>query len=452
MSIFDKFKKKKVEEVPVEAVDTDVQDLTDAVAEVQDEVAENKNSSNAELQEEAELSSKMREDAQEQFEETDDSDEEEHRFTLMVEDAFQLEDNNGVVVVGNLHGKMKKGDKIYVLFPNNRMIISTAEEMEIGPGRRVTEAEDEKVALQIFEVKKKEYMPPFTVITNIAPNLNTQNAREIENPMLLGMSMEYPTRGPEPTYNNILIYMICHSKYVVPASLNAANAAPGKVPQIQFPSLVDPSDTSRHVLPVFTDWNALSRWEGVFDEKHPEQAAILTFQEAVSVCQGKGIVINPFGPMVISVSAENIQQIINLESYKKEFGTGEKPASSSANEGTKNNNSAATKQSDAPRMMLGVPKEDKPEVKAVTDAIVAYAKGETSIKRIDLLLKVDLQQKKSFVCVIDCPQNQTARIGAEIQKAASPKLKEVEKIEFFLYGSAKFVNDMVSEKSIIYQR
>ena len=45
----------------------------------------------------------------------------------------------------------------------------------------------------------------------------------------------------------------------------------------------------------------------------------MTFQEAVSVCQGKGIVINPFGPMAISVSSENIQQILNLESYKKEF-------------------------------------------------------------------------------------------------------------------------------------
>jgi hypothetical protein len=69
-----------------------------------------------------------------------------------------------------------------------------------------------------------------------------------------------------------------------------------------------------------------------------------------------------------------------------------------------------------------------------------------------LLLKADLQQKKSFVCIIDCPKDQTARIAAAIEQATASKLKEVEKIEFFLYGSAKFVNDMVSDKSVIYQK
>ena len=443
MGLFSKFKKNKVEETEQTVQPDEIKDETQvSVEEPADEVK-------VEEPKQQEETTETNAEAEGEVTETTATEaDEDRRFTLMVENAFQLEDENGVVVVGNLHGKIKKGDKIYLLFPNNRMLTSVAEEIEIGPGRRVTEAEDDKIALQIFEIKEKEHMPPFTIITNIVPNPDSQVGKEIENPLLLGMSMEYPTRGKEAAYNNMLVYILCHTKYVVPAGINTSVAAPGKGPQIQFPSIVDPSDTSRHVLPVFTDWNALSRWEGIFDENHPEHSVVMSFQDAVSVCQGRGIVINPFGPMVISVSAENIQQIVNLESYKKEFGNvaqrAPRPQASSGQE--------ATQKQEKPRLMLGVPKADNPEVKAVTDAIVAYAKGDTTIKRIDLLLKADLQQKKSFVCIIDCPMDQTARIAAAIEQTTASKLKEVEKIEFFLYGSAKFVNDMVTDQSVIYQK
>ena len=142
MGLFDKFKKKAPEEEQV--VETTVE---------KSEVAEeSEQEENVQPIEEEAVSKKTSETVQ------DDVDDADRYFTIMVENAYQLEDDNGVVIVGNLHGKIKKGDKIYVLFPNNRMITSTAEEIEIGPGRRVTEAENDKVALQIFEVKKKELM------------------------------------------------------------------------------------------------------------------------------------------------------------------------------------------------------------------------------------------------------------------------------------------------------
>ncbi len=436
MGLFDKFKKKKaeeVEEIKVDVPEAVEETIEEAVAQEPEAPAED-----TEVKEEV-----AKEATEETAEATDDED---RRFTLLVEDAYQLEEENGVVVVGNLHGKIKKGDKIYVLFPNNRMMTSTVEELEVGPGRRVTEAEDDKVAVQIFEIKKKEHMPAFTIITNIVPNPDAKDGKELENPLLLGMSMEYPKYGQQVNYNNLLIYIMCHTRYVVPASINADGAAPGKAPLIQFPSLAEPNGSGRYALPVFTDWNALSRWEGLLDAERPVQLLVMPFQDAVEVCKGRGIVINPFGPMVISLSAENIQQIVNMENYQKEFGNRQvqsAPAQEQVQQG---------KPQGQPQMMLGVPKPDKPEVKAVTDTIVACAQQESDIKRVDLLLKVDLQQKKSFVCIVDCPAEQTARIGEMIQKAVTPNLKEVETIEFFLYGSAKFVNDMVSDKSVIYQR
>ena len=175
MGLFDKFKKKKVEEV--DEIKVDAPETEEAVEETIDETEA--------VALEPEASNEDKEAKEEATEETaEDADDEGGRFTLLVEDAFQLEEENGVVVVGNLHGKIKKGEKIYILFPNNCMMTSAVEELEIGPGRRVVEAEDDRVAVQIFDVKKKEHMPPFTIITNIVPNPDAQDGKELDNPLL----------------------------------------------------------------------------------------------------------------------------------------------------------------------------------------------------------------------------------------------------------------------------
>ena len=372
----------------------------------------------------------------------------ERRFTLLVDQTFQLEGDEGILVVGDVFGKIKQGDRIYVLLPNNRMVATAVDEMEIGPGRAATEAENDKIAIKITDIKRKEIVPPLTVVTNIVPNPDAKDGKELENPLLFGMTMEYPVRGQEPTYNNLLIYQMCHTRFVVPASITVVSEEKGAPQRVQFPTLPDRNDTGRQLLPVFTDWKALERWEGLFDEEHPEKSVIMTFPEAVTICRGEGIVINPFGPMTIVITAENIQQIVNLDSYKKEFGTAADQDAAPKNA----QQPQSAQQPQMPNLLLGVPKPDNPEVKAVTDAMVAYAKQDDTIKRIDLLLKTDMQKKRSFVCIVDCPQDQTARIADGIMKATAYQRKEVQTIEFFLLGSAKFVDDMVSEQSVIYRK
>lgn len=430
MGLFDKLKKKKT--VTEEAVS----DFVNSVSE--EAVNEEETVETAEVTEAAEAVKEEKE----AMPPVQEEDEGERRFTLLVDQVFQLEGDEGILVVGDVFGKVKKGDRIYVLLPNNRMVPTVVDEMEIGPGRVATEAENDKVAIKITDIKRKEMVPALTVVTNIVPNPDAKEGKELENPMLFGMTMEYPVRGQEPTYNNLLIYQMCHTRFVVPASITAVSEEKGAPQQVRFPTLPDMNDTGRQLLPVFTDWKALSRWEGLFDEAHPEKSVIMSFPEAVAICKGEGIVINPFGPMTIVITAENIQQIVNLDSYKKEFGT----------ENGKDAVPQNAQQPQMPNLLLGVPKPDNPEVKAVTDAMVAYAKQDATIKRIDLLLKTDMQKKRSFVCIVDCPQDQTARIADGILKATAYQRKEVKTIEFFLLGSAKFVDDMVSEQSIIYRK
>lgn len=434
MGLFDKLKKKKA------VTEESVSEFEDKVSEeaVSEEEAVEGTEAASVTSEEKETVAPMQE-----------AEEGERRFTMLVDQTFQLEGDEGILVVGDVFGKIKQGDSIYVLLPNNRMVATKVDEMEIGPGRAATEAENDKIAIKITDIKKKEIVPPLTVVTNITPNPDAKEGKELENPLLFGMTLEYPVRGQEPTYNNLLIYQVCHTRFVVPASITVVSEEKGAPQRVQFPTLPDRNDTGRQLLPVFTDWKALERWEGLFDEEHPEKSVIMTFPEAVAICRGEGIVINPFGPMTIVITAENIQQIVNLDSYKKEFGSANNRDAAPQNAQQSQNTQKQLQQSN---LLLGIPKPDNPEVKAVTDAMVAYAKQDGTINRIDLLLKSDMQKKRSYVCIVDCPQDQTARIADGILKATAYQRKEVQTIEFFLLGSAKFVDDMVSEQSIIYRK
>ena len=54
------------------------------------------------------------------------------RFTLLVEDAKQLEDEQGIQVAGNLYGNIQLGDLVYFILPNNMIMYSRIDGIEIG--------------------------------------------------------------------------------------------------------------------------------------------------------------------------------------------------------------------------------------------------------------------------------------------------------------------------------
>ena len=357
------------------------------------------------------------------------------RFTLMVDDAFQLQENQGVVIVGNVYGSVEIGDAVYVIHPSGAIGLTKVDALEVGPGRATDKAENERVAIRLTDIKDKNQVPKYTVLTGIRPQTTVDADTKPENPQLLGLSMDYMKLYKEQAYLNLLIYVICHAHYVVPVSMDTTtNAAQ---PLLRFPSLQNPANPGQNVFPVFTDEEALDRWKNIFDEKHPKKTTTLKFPDIVSISNGTGIVINPFGPSTIMLPPENIEKIVSMEGYKQEFGA---------------NAAAGVKKADIPegKIVVGVPKEDN-EIKMIREAIAVCAKNEPEIKRVDFLLKVDVQQERSYLCVVDCPEEQAPKLFASIQKAAAPFFKEVQRMEFLLNGKSKLANDVVSEKSCIYQ-
>ena len=367
------------------------------------------------------------------------------RFTMLVEDCFKLKENQGFVLVGNLHGILKKNDAVYIIHPSGAVYDSKVEALEVGPGRAVERAENEKVAVQVKDLDAQVQIHKFTVLTGIKPQNATENDTETENPQLLGLSMEYPQYYQDSNYLNLLIYVLVHTNYVVPVHLDESvrekveNIAQLKDKSVlRFPSLQNHNDPNLRVFPVFTDSVALDNWKTIFNEEHPKYTMLLKFNEILQICNKTGIVINPFGPVPIPLTPEQIQQIVNLEGYKSEFGevsqvkTPEEPAKQEA------------------KLMIGVPKETE-EIRLMKEAIIAHAKTVREIQRVDFLLKVDAQKERAYLCIVDCPKEDAAKFFTGIHKAATPYLNEVKRLEFLLFGKTKLASDVANEKSCIYE-
>lgn len=318
MGLFDKFKKKNTEVTEVqegsvaESVCAEKEEVVEAVTEEPVTKPEEK--------EEAIKETPVAEDTAKQNEpQMAEVANEGRRFTLLVENAKQLSEAEGIMLAGMLYGKVQVGDSVYVLLPNHMIRMTQIDGIEIAEGQKAEWAENQKVVLQFKEIKDINQVPRYSVITSIRPQEKPSENTSVENPQLLGISMDYPRLNKDPFYMNLLIYELCHAYFLVPARVNSNAEANSAGTQIRFPGLPDPMDNTKSVFTIFTDWLALANWKNLFDEEHPPKAIIMRFPDVVNVINGSGVSLNPFGPTSIYLPSEVIQKITSLEGYKQEF-------------------------------------------------------------------------------------------------------------------------------------
>lgn len=241
------------------------------------------------------------------------------RFTMLVEDARQLEDEQGIQLAGIVYGNIQLGDLVYFILPNNMIMYSRIDGIEIGAGQNANKAENQKVVLLFEDIKNINAVPKYTVLTSIHPQDKPEEQSAVENPQLLGLSRDFHRLAKDQNYFNIFVYVLCHSYFLVPVKTPGADVVEGEG-QVQFPALKDPKNPSKSMLPIFTDWIAVVGWQELFEEGKPPKAVILRFPDVVNICQGSGMILNPFGPTAVMIPGELLEQIVNVEGYKKEFG------------------------------------------------------------------------------------------------------------------------------------
>lgn len=245
-----------------------------------------------------------------------------NRFTLVVEDTFELKDGMGIVVGGNARGKIKKNDQLYLVhpvLPTSKTVEITA--IEAGLMNIVDEAENCKVGLRIDSIKNRNDVPRFSVLTNIAPQSTSDASKPLENPYLLGLTYEHDRFVNDPAYFRIVTFAIFSSNYLTPIKLDIdpANTVDGKIvtnaqTKIGFKLLQHPGNSELKVLPVFTDWEALSRWDKAFDGSEKPKTLLISFDQCADIgLKNGGFVINPVGPAPLYVGNENIKKIAELK-------------------------------------------------------------------------------------------------------------------------------------------
>lgn len=228
----------------------------------------------------------------------------ESRFTFLTEQIFSIR-NIGVVAVGEVSGKVCVGDLVYLYHPGIPLTAAKIDKLELAPGEAANEAENREAALY-FENMKMENIRRFTVISNILPQRLLDADQAVENAGLLGLLPGYAKFDGDPDYRNLLSYCAAHANFLMAVSA---------------PTVSNKDGVS--AVPVFTDRQALLRWQDVFDGSNLPRTAVQTFGQAAAISfnGNDGVVINPFDEAPVFFSNDFIKKIMDSAGYRRGFGT-----------------------------------------------------------------------------------------------------------------------------------
>lgn len=328
MGLFDKFSKKK--DAENEAAENETENVTEKAAE---EIAEEKTEETAES-----VSSEKSE--QEESSETDGKEENAEaenksasaeeapkmnnvptRFTLLVENVFEVDENESIAAVGNLHGRIYKGDKFYIIHPKFPQGIEAEADTLVVDKETPSFAQDCRVAIKITSITNPDDIPKYAVLSNVAPQVQTDPSKPLENPFLVGLSTEYNRLVQDNDFTYLFMIALLTSRYVTPADMdlaepNAEGKALVKDSKIRFRLLRHPNAEKQLALPVFTDMSALRLWKGALEpgeNGERPKTLLMPFERCADIgMKNDGLVVNPFGPVAVFVSKQNIVNTLSL--------------------------------------------------------------------------------------------------------------------------------------------
>ena len=253
--------------------------------------------------------------------------ERDRRYTLLVEDFFESKRLQGIMVIGNLHGRVRVGDTMYLYRQDQPVKEVHVLAIELGPREMVETAKDCQVGL-CLDLDKEEEVSKYAVVSSIKPVEEALAGRIIENPRLFGLTMEYPRLYTSSVFMDALLYEVCYAKYLIPLYMDrpplpreGGGMTFSEDTFIGFRSLRKPDDESQIVFPAFTDEVATMLWRDAFPEDQPKQFATMQLPHLiVEVDRGHaGLVINPFGPISVYLPKELLDRVEQSEVFKKRY-------------------------------------------------------------------------------------------------------------------------------------
>ena len=237
------------------------------------------------------------------------------RYSMVIDCAYAGE-NGEYLYAGRVHGTIRTGDTVHVIIPGGNSHPAYVTGLVRGE-KRTGQLKDESGGI-FLKAEPEEAFPTYALITGIgeAPAVNGEN--HLESRDVLGYVQGYDDHVGENEYMAVLVYIISHSRYLVPVytpgkEMPDPSRIPGEDAQTEYVTVSARMRPKDRVLPLYTDWDALGRWRDLTDSGCREAAVIMTSEEVTKLAAERytGAVINPFGPKPFFLSASLLLKLQN---------------------------------------------------------------------------------------------------------------------------------------------
>lgn len=246
------------------------------------------------------------------------------RFCLLAEDVFVSTRLQGVMVIGNIHGRVRVGDTMYLYQKDQPVKEVTVLELELGPRDPVETAKDCQVGL-CLNLEKEEDVAKYAVLSSIKPLEGEMAERVIENQRLFGLMMEYSRLYTNSAYMDELLYELCYAKFLLPLYMEKP-PVPQEDGTLLFPEnsfagfrpLKKADEDDKLVFPAFTDELATMAWKEAFHEGQPKRFATMRLPHVIQQVRQSnyaGLVVNAFGPVPVYFPMELLEQVEKSEVF-----------------------------------------------------------------------------------------------------------------------------------------
>ena len=371
------------------------------------------------------------------------------RFTLMAE-SYAAVEGDRLSVEGQLFGNAKEGEKAYALHRDgtiSHLTIMKIEESTIFAEQVKKEEQEETPETQgarsvkLFFSRKEALSPDwqYAVITDIPYQIEANVHQAVENPYLLGLSRVFFERQGEGEFLNLFFRELVRSHYLVAIETDGSlpiGEKDGSVILKAGMKLTIPHvtmDRGESALPVFTDWFALGAMDRQMEAGWKRETMIAGFPQIVSMLtKGEGFVINPYGPQLFYVSPELIHNLMSSPGYQSEFGE------------ARVQSMEVKKDSE---VLLGYPKENE-EVEALQRRLISFAKTHSDIAMLDMLLKSEPDGTKSYLIIVDMPEEHCHECFKEIYESCRDLLHRVPYMDFVTLQRGDFVKGARTEEPL----
>ena len=378
------------------------------------------------------------------------------RFTLMVESYATVEEDR-LSVEGQLFGNAKEWEKAYALHRDgtiSHLTIMKIEESTTFAEQVKKEEQEETIetpetqvvrSVKLFFSRKEALSPDwqYAVITDIPYQIEANVHQAVENPYLLGLSRVFFERQGEGEFLNLFFRELVRSHYLVAIETDGNLTQVGKDGSVTLKAgmkLTIPHvtmDRGESALPVFTDWFALGAMDQQMEALNQQKEAgwkretmIAGFPQIVSMLtKGEGFVINPYGPQLFYVSPELIHNLMSSPGYQSEFGEAKVQS--------------VEVKKDA-EVLLGYPKDNE-EVEALHRRLISFAKTHSEIAMLDMLLKSDTDGTKSYLIIVDTPEEHCHECFKEIYESCRDLLHRIPYMDFVTLQRGDFAKGVRTE-------